>query len=133
LEDTRPTPQLKRRTNNWNYLQFIHIISNRIINNTRKMPHYRSRAIWDETRKENAPYTTYIRAILYELQPIRFSSINIHQIIHTTKSICLQIIQLTMILLRSLYHDVIKKLTLRDLKYFSMISGYVYVVLYIHR
>ncbi len=29
----------------------------------------RARSIWDETRKENAPKTALLKAILYELQP----------------------------------------------------------------
>ena len=36
----------------------------------------RSRVLWDEARREDAPWTATARAVLYELQPIRFSSIN---------------------------------------------------------
>lgn len=36
----------------------------------------RARSLWDETRKPNAPPSALIRAILYELQPIRFSTLN---------------------------------------------------------
>jgi len=35
----------------------------------------RSRAIWNETRKPNAPKVALIKAILYEIQPFRFSRI----------------------------------------------------------
>lgn len=37
---------------------------------------HRARTIWDETRKPNAPKSALIRAILYELQPIRFSKLS---------------------------------------------------------
>ena len=37
-------------------------------------PYRRSRALWDEARRPDAPYMAVIRAILYELQPIRFST-----------------------------------------------------------
>ena len=36
----------------------------------------RSRVIWDEARREDAPWTATARAVLYECQPIRLSSIN---------------------------------------------------------
>lgn len=97
------------------------------------MPYYRSRAIWDETRKDNASVTSYIRAILYELQPIRFSTININQIVTTIKVTCIQLLKVLRLLLLSLYNDCIKKLSMSDLKYFSIIGLYVFVVLYIHR
>jgi hypothetical protein len=35
----------------------------------------RSRALWDETRRPDASSGAMVRAILYELQPIRFSKI----------------------------------------------------------
>ena len=39
----------------------------------------RARSLWDETRKPHVPRTkALIRAILYELQPIRFSTLNIN-------------------------------------------------------
>lgn len=47
---------------------FIHIIA---------MPGYRrSRALWDEAGRPEASKMALLRAILYELQPIRFSSMD---------------------------------------------------------
>lgn len=44
------------------------------------MPGYRrSRALWDETRRPNAPKMALVRAILYELQPIHFRRIDTTQ------------------------------------------------------
>ena len=37
---------------------------------------YRSRVIWDETRKEGSSYQAYINAILYELQPFPKNAIS---------------------------------------------------------
>jgi len=34
---------------------------------------HKSRQIWDQTRRVDSSYMDYVRAILYELQPIRFS------------------------------------------------------------
>jgi hypothetical protein len=39
----------------------------------------RSRALWDEARRPNAPRMAFVRALLYELQPIRLSSIDTAQ------------------------------------------------------
>ena len=39
----------------------------------------RSRALWDEARRPDASKMAAIRAVLYELQPIRFSSIDTAQ------------------------------------------------------
>ena len=39
-------------------------------------PPRRARSLWDETRKPNAPWSSYLNAILYEIQPIRFSTIH---------------------------------------------------------
>jgi hypothetical protein len=36
----------------------------------------RSRALWDEARRPGAPTMAFVRAICYELQPIRFSSVD---------------------------------------------------------
>lgn len=40
----------------------------------------RSRAIWDETRKPNAKRGALAKAILYELQPIRLPTMDIHSL-----------------------------------------------------
>lgn len=96
------------------------------------MPHYRSRAIWDEARKPNASMTSYLRALLYEIQPFRFTSINLHQIVQESKRQCLQIIILITFLSKALM-DNGKTLSRRELKIFLVVAGYVYVVLYIHR
>jgi len=37
---------------------------------------FKSRLIWDQTRRPHATYVTWIRAILYELQPFRISTLN---------------------------------------------------------
>lgn len=37
----------------------------------------RSRALWDEARRPNAPRMALLQAILYELQPVRFSTIDL--------------------------------------------------------
>ena len=37
----------------------------------------RSRALWDEARRPNAPRLALLHAILYELQPVRFSAIDV--------------------------------------------------------
>lgn len=39
----------------------------------------RSRALWDEARRPDAPRMAFVRAVLYELQPIRFSTIDTAQ------------------------------------------------------
>lgn len=39
----------------------------------------RSRALWDEARRPDASKMAAVRAVLYELQPIRFSSIDTAQ------------------------------------------------------
>ena len=36
----------------------------------------RSKALWDEARRPGAPRMAFIRAVGYELQPVRFSSFN---------------------------------------------------------
>ena len=41
----------------------------------------RSRALWDETRRPDASTSTWIRAVVYELQPIRFSRANQRQLL----------------------------------------------------
>lgn len=40
----------------------------------------RSRAIWDETRKPNAKRGALVKAILYELQPIRLPTMDVHSL-----------------------------------------------------
>jgi hypothetical protein len=41
----------------------------------------RSRALWDEARRPNAPRIALLHAILYELQPVRFSAIDVSGIV----------------------------------------------------
>mmetsp|Transcript_22836 Transcript_22836/g.34276 ORF Transcript_22836/g.34276 Transcript_22836/m.34276 type:complete len:126 (-) Transcript_22836:42-419(-) len=51
-----------------------------------------SRKLWDEARKPNAPNSALIRAVLYELQPVSLSKINVtkflRELIPTVSKLC---------------------------------------------
>mmetsp|Transcript_14239 Transcript_14239/g.21921 ORF Transcript_14239/g.21921 Transcript_14239/m.21921 type:complete len:252 (-) Transcript_14239:316-1071(-) len=51
-----------------------------------------SRKLWDEARKPNAPTSALIRAVLYELQPVSLSKINVtkflRELIPTVSKLC---------------------------------------------
>lgn len=47
----------------------------------------RSRALWDEARRPNAPRLALLRAILYELQPVRLSAIDVSAITNLLRSV----------------------------------------------
>ena len=47
----------------------------------------RSRALWDEARRPNATRTALLRPILYELQPVRFSAIDVSAITASLRSV----------------------------------------------
>lgn len=61
----------------------------------------RSRVLWDEARKEDARWTATARAILYELQPIRLSTIDVSGVISTASRLGRFVVALTCSIARS--------------------------------
>lgn len=61
----------------------------------------RSRVLWDEARKEDASWTATARAILYELQPIRFSTIDVSGIVSTASRLGRFLVALACSIVRS--------------------------------
>jgi len=94
------------------------------------MPRYRSRAIWDEARKQDAPCSAYIRAILYELQPIRFSTLKLDEMLYKVKKFLSQLLKLFVCLFENLAK---RKWSFNEIKSIIILILYVYGVLYLHR
>ena len=99
----------------------------------------RSRVLWDEARKEDARWTATARAILYELQPIRFSTFDISGIVSTVARICRFAVALTCSIARSLpglargLVRILRGMSRRQWGVLGMVVGYYYFVRLVHR
>ena len=92
----------------------------------------RSRSLWDEARKPNASTSATVRAILYELQPIRFSTVDMKPWLLKARQ-SMKFIQSSIpLLVRSLI-SVIRKLNHKQ--WLVLISVWLYwqLVKWIHR
>lgn len=99
----------------------------------------RSRVLWDEARKEDARWTATARAILYELQPIRFSTFDISGIVSTVSRIARFVVALTCSIVRSLPDlarglvRMLRGMSRRQWGVLGMVVGYYYFVRLVHR
>lgn len=94
----------------------------------------RSRALWDETRRPEATPLAYVRAIMYELQPIRLSKTNQRQFVLFLRKVASTLI----VVLRSIPGVVVaifKFLRTLKLQHWLAIGGivlYYYFVRFMH-
>ena len=96
------------------------------------MMNKRSRALWDDARRTDASYSALIRAILYELQPVRFSTLQVTPWLVQVRQ-CLGFIQLnTPRVTRSLL-SFLKRRTLKQWLILFTLWLYWQLVKYIHR
>mmetsp|Transcript_9573 Transcript_9573/g.26836 ORF Transcript_9573/g.26836 Transcript_9573/m.26836 type:complete len:285 (+) Transcript_9573:154-1008(+) len=99
----------------------------------------RSRFIWDEARREDAPWTATARAILYELQPIRFSSIDVSGVVSSLSRFGRFVAALICSIARSLPSVVrgliriARGMSVRQWGMVGIAVGYYYFVRLVHR
>ena len=102
--------------------------------NTNRPPR-RARSLWDDTRKPNATWSTYLRAILYELQPIRFSTLHsstIGIIIRDLPTKCQKFVWTTFPYLMSLCWKFLCNRSMKEWVYFLGLVIYWRTVVYLH-
>mmetsp|Transcript_15664 Transcript_15664/g.31648 ORF Transcript_15664/g.31648 Transcript_15664/m.31648 type:complete len:188 (-) Transcript_15664:112-675(-) len=95
----------------------------------------RSRALWDETRRPDAPWTATARAILYELQPVRFSAIDASGTVASIRGIAAgswRILQATPGVVWGIVR-IIAGWRMREWTIVGGAAAYYYAVRYIHR
>lgn len=95
--------------------------------------------LWDEARKEDARWTATARAFLYELQPVRFSTIDISGIISTVSRICRFVVALTCSIVRSVpglargLVRMLRGMSRRQWGVLGMVVTYYYFVRLVHQ
>ncbi len=98
----------------------------------------KARSLWNETRQPNASLTTYIRAILYECQPIRFSQLQNHYYpqIHNIFKKSVPFIQNVLVVhLPILLRRILQFVQSRNIKEWMYLCGFIsywYIVSYLH-
>ena len=119
----QPRPQSRRNNRN------IHHVNLR---------HPRARSLWDETRKPNAPKMAYLRAVLYEIQPIRFSEIQKNaRLLRTfalvkTLPIVRTLVFVTLPSLTRIFIKFVKGRTWKEWGYAIAFICYWYILAYLH-
>lgn len=96
----------------------------------------RSRALWDEARMPNAPRAALLHAILYELQPIRFSSIDVSAIASSLRSLWSGSVSFVTETVPYLLHGsyrILRSMTGRQWMIVGAIVAYYYLVRFVHR
>jgi hypothetical protein len=129
LRDLKLTMNRQRRRNN--RAEGVYVSSSR-----------RARSLWDDTRKPDATKITFLRAILYELQPIRFSTIqtkfqfnstSIQKTFQTTiKPKLGHFIQITLPLIVQTCWHFIKTRSMKEWIYISIFGLYWKMITYVH-
>lgn len=96
----------------------------------------RSRALWDEARMPNAPREALLHAILYELQPIRFSSVDVSAItslMHSMWSGSVSFVTGTVPSLVQGSYRILRSMTGRQWMIVGAVVAYYYLVRFVHR
>jgi len=96
----------------------------------------RSRALWDEARRPNAPRSAQLRAVLYELQPVRFSAIEVSTTTTSLQSFwseSVSFVTKTMPWLARGSYSVMRNMTSWHWMAVVCIVVYYYVVRWVHR
>lgn len=96
----------------------------------------RSRALWDEARRPNAPRLALLRAIIYELQPVRFSAIDLSGVASSLRTVWSGSVSFVTETVPSLIGGgfrVVRNMTSRHWMAVGGVVVYCYVVRLVHR
>jgi hypothetical protein len=96
----------------------------------------RSRALWDEARRPNAPRIALLHAILYELQPVRFSAIDVSGIFTSLQTAWSTSVSIVTETIPSLAHGSVQVLRNMNRRHWMAVGAvilYYNVVRWVHR